>query len=291
MQENRTSAEEADLSLIEMLSIIYRYRWGVFAVTLLAVALSGLMAWKARPVYRAELLLLPISASNPSSSVAGLSGQLGGFASFAGINIQDGSSKAEALATLKSYDLLSTFIKDLNLTERIIYANEIPLERNIEVVKKDTLWKATRILSYRILTLVEDKKTGLVTVAIEWYEPQEAAAWVNQIVDRADRQLRNSAIEDANFKISYLRKMLQETTEVEVRESIYKSIEQQLKSVIAAKGIASFSFKVIDRAVAPEDKVRPKRKAMILLGTSAGFVMACFGFLCWGIHRRYSQVS
>jgi uncharacterized protein involved in exopolysaccharide biosynthesis len=98
--------------------------------------------------------------------------------------------------------------------------------------------------------------------------------------------LRQRAIDEAQASIDFLNAELTETSVVELRQALYRLLENQIKTVMFAKVRDQYAFKVIDPAVAPDadDVVRPRKRAMILLGAVFGGVAGLLVVL-WRMRR------
>ncbi len=121
-----------------------------------------------------------------------------------------------------------------------------------------------------------DKKTNLVTVAIEWEDPELAAKWANKLVKRINQERRQEAIQEAEKSIKYLEDQLQKTGVVEIQQSIYKLIEAQTKTKMIASTREEYAFRIIDSAVVPEEKIKPKRTLIVILGIILGGMAGVF---------------
>jgi LPS O-antigen subunit length determinant protein (WzzB/FepE family) len=117
-----------------------------------------------------------------------------------------------------------------------------------------------------------------VKVAVEWYSPDLAARWANHMVEMANERLRTEATRDAGQSIDYLNKELEKTNVVELRQAIYRLIEDQVSRAMLANVQRQYAFRVIDSAVPPEFKSRPKRALFVvvgaLLGLGAGWLVS-----------------
>ena len=112
-----------------------------------------------------------------------LSGQLGGLASIAslaGVNLDSaGSAEREAKAILESHRMDEEFIKQNNLVGVLLAKSKEP-----------TLWLAVKAFREGVLTIKEDKRTGLTTLAVDWKDPAVAAQWANGFVALANERNR-----------------------------------------------------------------------------------------------------
>ena len=138
-----------------------------------------------------------------------------------------------------------------------------------------TAWDAYKLFD-AIRTITDDKKTGMYTLAVEWSDPQLAAQWANRLVERINKHQKQKAIVEAQNNIQYLENQLEETSVVEMRQAIFRLIEAQTKNIMLASVRDEFVFRVIDPAVVPEDRIKPKRKLMVVLGVMVGFMASVF---------------
>ena len=132
----------------------------------------------------------------------------------------------------------------------------------------------------KIRTIIRDKKTGLVTLQVDWTDRHEAADWANELVERLNAEMRARAAREAEASVGYLEKELEKTSIVEAREALNRIMETQIKQRMFADVNQEYVFRMIDRAMAPDpdDVVRPRRVLMavegLLLGLALGVLFA-----------------
>jgi uncharacterized protein involved in exopolysaccharide biosynthesis len=127
----------------------------------------------------------------------------------------------------------------------------------------------------RIRSVRQDLETGLVTLRVDWRDPEVAAQWANEIVARANELLRTRAIEEAEQSLEYLNTALHQADNVELRSAISTLMQNQMQSRTFASVRTDFAFRVVDPAV-PSDlnkRVSPRRTLMVLGGLIAGFLI------------------
>ncbi len=236
----------------------------------LGTSLAAWFAFTANAVYRAESKLS--FAQSADQKGVGLSEQLGGLAALAGFSLQGASDhKAEALAILRSRRLADSLVRDKNLLPVLFAAQWDPARQNWkEGVKIPTLWDAYETLSDDVIKLVEDKKTGLITLAVQWTDPMVAVEWNRDLIERANKLLQESAYSISTRNIAFIKRQLQETDVVGVRQALNNLLESELKNSMLAQRSEDYAFKVLDPAVVPESRVWPRRGLMIALGFTAG---------------------
>jgi uncharacterized protein involved in exopolysaccharide biosynthesis len=269
--------DEIDLGEYWKLMVKNRKLIGIItgACTLIALIVAFLMT----PIYRAETLLAPVSYEK-SGGLAALAGQFGDIASLMGVNLGGGSSVDESIAALKSREVATAFIKEHRL-KRILFADRWDPAKKTWAKHwwssgvgngTPTDWDAYSIFD-SIRSVDVDSKTNLVTLTIEWKNPVLAAKWTNDLVKQVNAVRRQEAVTDAENSIRYLQEQLANTSSVEVQQAIYRLIEAQTKNKMLASTREEYAFKVIDPAVAPERKAKPRRSVIVVLGTIAGMVL------------------
>lgn len=270
-------AEDDGVDLLEYARLLYRHRWMMTAIVSAAGVLALLAAFAMSPVYRAEVLLAPASQSK-GDGVAGVLGQLGDLGSLFEAYVGSGKDRtAESIATLKSRSLTGQFIAQHQLKPILFQERwESRTKTWREGARVPTDLDAVELFDKRVRQVVVDRRTGLVTLSIEWGEPAAAAAWANALVREVNTRRREEAINEAKTSIAYLQRQLARNSAMEIQQAIYRLIEAQTKTMTVAATREEYAFRVIDPAVVPETRIRPKRALMVLGGLVVGGVIAFF---------------
>jgi uncharacterized protein involved in exopolysaccharide biosynthesis len=265
------------MDFIEIFRAIRTHWVACLATWFVVVLISVVVALVKTPVYRSEVSVVPVPDDAASASLAGLSGQFGGLASLAGINLPKGGNWDEAVATLRSRHLVEQLVTTKALLP-VLYPDRWDSTRNDWRIgaKVPTMGDAVLTFRNRILQIREDAKTGIVTVRVDWKDARAAASWANELVRIADDELRARAIANADASLAALRQELSKSQEVELRVAIARLIEAQIKSKMIAGLRREYAFRVIDVAVpADSDKrVQPTRTVMVVAGGVLGGLMA-----------------
>jgi LPS O-antigen subunit length determinant protein (WzzB/FepE family) len=88
--------------------------------------------------------------------------------------------------------------------------------------------------------------------------------------------MRQRALTDAERNIEYLNDQLGRTNVVELQQVIYNLIEAEMKTLMLANVRNEYAFSVVDPAVVPELRARPKRKQLVVLGALLGGIVGLF---------------
>jgi uncharacterized protein involved in exopolysaccharide biosynthesis len=255
----RDQVDEIDLVAV------WKLAWGskylILTIAIVCAVLAGIFAFSITPIFRSEIVVLPVRSGGMGGG--SLSGQLGGLASIAslaGVNLDSaGSAEREAKAILESHRMDEEFIKQNNLVGVLLPNSKTP-----------TLWLAVKTFREGVLTIKEDKRTGLTTIDVDWKDPAVAAQWANGFVALANERNRARAIDEANRNIKFLNEQIEKTRVVEVQRSMYTLIENETKTLMLANARAEYAFTVVDPAVPSERKLSPHRSLYVLFGAFAG---------------------
>ncbi|MDQ6964531.1 MAG: Wzz/FepE/Etk N-terminal domain-containing protein [Mariprofundales bacterium] len=283
--------DEDEIDLLEYWRLIWRNKWLIILVSLLVGVVAAAISLQMPNIYKAEVLLAPASESKaPGGGLGGL----GGLAALAGVSIGGGGNVEKSLAVLKSRKFLWQFITEEKLLPKLFEDDWDAVKKGWRESADDEhpdLWDGYRGL-LDILSATQDKKSGLITVAIEWRDADLAAEWANKLVVRLNDFLRQQAIARSKAHLQYLERELMRTELADNRQALYTLISQEQKKSMLANTQKEFAFQVIDRAVAPDKKSKPKRSLIVLLSMFvAGFLMVVLVFIREGVARRRESES
>ena len=278
------------VSLDELLAVMWQKRVLVAACVALFAALAAAAAFMMTPRYKAQVMFVPVKGDDMRGALAGALGQLGGLASLAGISLPGGGNKDENIAYLTSRSLLRQFIEDENLLPVLFEKKWDAAKGNWDVDDPEdvpTLAEGVRYMDRKVRAVREEPRTGVITLSIVWKDRELASRWANLLVERANRDLRERAVREAQASKGYLESQLAGTDVVELRQSLYRLIESQVKTIMLASVRPDYAFKVVDPATVPDlkDRVRPKRVAMIVLGALFGGIAAVL-LVGWQLYRE-----
>ncbi len=79
-----------------------------------------------------------------------------------------------------------------------------------------------------------------------------------------------------NLSITYLKKQIENTQLAEMQSMLYSLIEEQMKIILLANVRDEYVFKIIDPAVIPEEKAKPKRFLIVLSAFIFGLFVSMF---------------
>jgi hypothetical protein len=242
----------------------------LLALLCIGAAIGAGLSYCFKPLYRADAILVPsdeMLGLNVTGALGSLGG-LGGLASLVGIG-GAGNKESEAIETLKSRGLTTSYIEAHNLLP-IIFHDRWDSAGNkwksSAFGHTPTLEDGYRSFDRRIRTIVENRKTGLTTISITWEDPRLAKEWTEGLVNAANEQLRVQALERSTRNLEYLRKASDATPIMEVKATVYKLMETEIKKQMVAYGGKDYAFRVVDAPIVSERKIFPVRSLFLVTG-------------------------
>ena len=294
---SRTVAED-EIDLRELFSVIWQGKWLIIAITAVFAIGSVIFAIKQPNIYKSEALLAPADAEQGGGGLAALTGQFGGLASMAGINLSGGGSDKTQLAieVLKSRQFTSDFIQRHDIladvmaakswdmaNDKVIYdagdylvdTKEWIREVNPPFKSQPSMQEAYKEFS-KIIAVNEDKETGMVTISVEHVSPSLAQQWVTWLVKDINKVMKERDVTEALRSTEFLNNQILLTNIADIRSMLYKLVEEQAKTIMFAEVRDEYVFKTIDPALKPEEKAKPKRALIVVLGTMLGGMLGVF---------------
>ena len=276
MVESGSPSDEDEIDLLELIRTLLQAWKTIMGITILCTGLAVAYALYAPEVFKAETLLAP--AQEEQSGASSTLSQFGGLAAMAGVSIPRDSNVEQVVATLNSRKFLRSYINQNNLIP--VLFDEIWDAGNqawIVPSAEDEPSEQKAIESFKgCLSVDEDKKSGLISLSISWKDPDIAAQWANDLVKQLNEQLRQKAIADSNKRVGYLEQELAKTTLQDMRAVLYNLLESEKQKAMLANVNEDFALEVIDPAVAPETREKPKRKLIVALGGVCGGFLGIF---------------
>jgi len=288
--ESKDSDSDDEIDLFDLIRILHRSWKLIIGSVLFCAILAFVLALMSPDVFKAEVLLVPVKDENqgiPSSM-----NQFGGLVALAGINIPGSSDMERVMATLQSRKFLKYHIENRNVLPQIFdkqwdkERNEWMLGPGQEEPSVDSGYSSLR----SAISIDEDKQTGLITLSVSWHDPEVAAIWANDLVKQLNERLRAQAIQDSQKRVGYLQEELAETSLKNRKDVLYNLLESEEQKAMLAKVNEYFALEVIDPAVVPEVRLKPKPRLMIAIGCICGFLVGVFLIFFRQFLKKYQSL-
>lgn len=293
MTENaQPQLADDEIDLRELFAAIWQGKWLIIAVTAVFAVASVIYALSLPNIYKSEVLLAPVA----EDSGLKIPGQLGGLAALAGVNLGSGGGDKTALALeiLKSREFIGRFIEKHDLFIPVMAAEGWNRSDNSLVIDADIYDIATKqwvrevkapfqpkpsLLEtheelMKLISISQDKASGMVTLAVQHYSPYLAQQWASWLVQAINDEMRKRELSEAQNSIAYLTTQLQQTNIADLRTMLFSLIEEQTKTLMLANVREEYVFKTVDPAVVAEKKAKPARALICILGVMLGGMLS-----------------
>ncbi|GGQ09561.1 Wzz/FepE/Etk N-terminal domain-containing protein [Shewanella litoralis] len=287
------NVENDEIDLRELFSVIWQGKWIIIAITFVFTVASVVFAISQPNIYKSEALLSPADSEQAGGGLAALAGQFGGLASMAGINLGGGGGVDKtkmAIEVMKSRQFASEFIQKHQILADLMAAEKWNMADNTLSYKVDlydaeqnkwmreakapfkpepSMQEAYKVFS-KIVAVNAAKDSGMVTISVEHLSPVVAQQWVNWLIQDINTVMKERDVAEAIKSTEFLESKIQQTNVADIRSILYKLVEEQAKTIMFAEVRDEYVFKTIDPALISEEKAKPKRALICVLGTMLG---------------------
>ncbi len=278
-----TMQDEDEINLLDLLIVLAKHKKRILILTFCAAILSVGYALMLPKIYTGTAKILPPQQSQSGTSA--LLSQLGGLAG--------------AAAGIKNpNDMYVGMLNSRTVMDRLI--QRFNLQKTYD---KDTLTDTRKKLDDD--SNIATGKDGIITVDVDNEDPKLAAALANAFVEEMDRLMQKLAVTEAAQRRMFFEKQLKEAkdklTDAEVvldktlrtslqymdalrelkyREAVYEIDVKQYEAAKLDEAKDSALIQVLDKAIEPEKRSKPKRTLIVILATLvAGFIGVLWAFV------------
>jgi tyrosine-protein kinase Etk/Wzc len=223
---------EDEINLLDYWRVI-RKRWKIITLIFFAsVVAAAVVSLLMTPIYQAKTTLMPVESSGSHMSAALRS--LGSLP-FVGGMLPGGASGDKLIAVLKSRTVAEDVIEALDLNKMLF---EEPDED-----EPPTMQDAVRVLSG--MTEITDDKKGLISIAVEYKDPELAAKIANQHTVALQQFLSENTLSMAKRNRIFIENQLQKVkAELQAAEEAMKEFQTE-KKIVAMDAQTEASIKAL----------------------------------------------
>ncbi|MGB1159528.1 MAG: Wzz/FepE/Etk N-terminal domain-containing protein [Porticoccaceae bacterium] len=305
MNEKFPVQYDDEIDLRELFLVLWAGKKLILGITALFAAVSVIYALILPNQYQASVLLAP--AQQEAGGLSASLGQLGGLASLAGISLGggDGSEPQMAQEIIRSRSFIEAFIAENNLAVEVFavdgwdaQTNQLSIDADLydtdsgQWVREPPSGKLPEPSGWELyeefldrFSVSQDKKTGMITLAVEYYSPTVAKQWADKLVAAINAHMQARKLQQVNRNIKYLEAQVEKTAIAEMREVFYTIIEEQIKSKMLAEASPEYVFETVSPVMVPEEKSQPKRPLICILGTLLGIMLS----VMWVLIQHYAR--
>jgi len=220
---DQNSSVPESITLIDLAATIWKQKWLIIIITVIAAVFSVLYSLSKPNIYTATSTLLPISGSTSALS------QYAGLAAMAGVSLPGASSgdpTVKIQAILNSRELATKVINELDLIPKLIKEPE-------KLKTISPLSAALQAFQKNIFSVSVDTNTSVIKVSAKTKDPELSARIVNTAIDLLQQDLANRVLTASGKNIVVLEQQAAEQ-EKKVRELQNKMADYQKKNKLIA---------------------------------------------------------
>lgn len=253
-----------------------------------------------------------VLSSQLDSAASSLSQDFGGLASLAGIDVSDSGKKDEELGMeiIKSRSFFQNLVSFDGVMEQIMAAESYDFESKKTIfdkkkfIEKDSIWirkpkppygvvpsylEAYEEYINELITIYHDRKSGVVELSITHVSPVFAYEFSSLIISQLNILTKEKEIRRTDNALEYLSNESQKAQNMEVKQSLNKLIEEQLKTKMISNMSDEYYFEIIDQPYIPLKKSYPQRSLIVILGTFIGFISSILFALSREFFANFKQ--
>ena len=269
--KHQEELDEDEINLIDYFRVISKYRKMILLICGVAVVMTATVSLLLPKIYSATASIIPpIDIVQRESELAGALGM--GKSSMLG----------KAIGVTSIADMYAGILESRVVVDVII--DRFDLMKVYEEKK----YKSNVREKLRNSTVIKVSDEGIVNITVEDKDPNRAAAMANAYVEELDRQNKRLSAGQATSKRLFLENRLEEieqelskienllSRDTKIKEMLFEflSTEYELAKIEEAKSMAT--IQILDKAVVPEVKCKPKRRQMVMLSGIVALFLAVF---------------
>lgn len=287
-KENINYIEEDEIDLKELFKTILKYKYKILLFTLGVVVFTFVYVLSIPNSYKSFVVL------SPQETQKNIGGGLSSLASLAGVSLGGGNSKDPMIVmetTLQDYNFNKYIVEKYNLSNRLENQENLVFAMGIDFIYKlfnskeinnsqnieDELYGTINSLR-KIISISNDKKSGLITITVELNDRYLANELVDIYLKEMINKIKLSDMKEIDEQIKYYNKELSSTYDVSLKEQLSKSLSALYqKKVFSQANDYYFVSKVIDSRVSHiKEKTKPKRALILVVSFVTSLILGIF---------------
>jgi uncharacterized protein involved in exopolysaccharide biosynthesis len=276
--------EADEINLIDLLIVLVKNKAMIIKITLAGAILSVGYSLSLDNIYTSTTKILPPQSSQSTSANSVMLAQLGVLAGGAGAALGSIGKDPNAIYI--------AMLKSRTITEKIVAKFDLKT-----IYKKESL--TDTIKSLLDASNMVSSKDGLITIEVDDKDPQRAANLANAYVEELNSLMQTLAITEASqrrlFFETQLKPAKDRLSDAEIKldrtlktslayldalrdqkylEGVYEIIVRQFEAAKMDEAKNSPLIQVLDKAIPPEKKSKPKRSLIVILAMIVCFFLA-----------------
>lgn len=249
-----------EINLLDYLKVIWKNKVWIVLIVVIVVAATAVRSLYLAPVYQAKAVIAPATArpTEPTGATT--------LALQFGIAMPASSSMTEIVNLLKSNILKEKILVKFNLFP--VLFSDSPVKWKSE---NEKMWAGIRYLDGAI-KINPVQKDNAIQITVDYKDPKVATDIINYTITELIDYMSSEAKRVAQTNKKYLESQLDKTADPFIKTKLYSLIAQQIETAMMAEVKENFAFKIIDPPRVPDQKIKPKKRQMVMIA----FVVSLF---------------
>jgi len=276
----RKGVEEDEINLLDYFRVVWKFKRMILVIWVVAVITTAIYSLLLPKVYAATATVVP-----PLDILQGEPGMADRFGAI------KSSILGDAISVTSIANMYAGILKSRAVTGRIVDSFNL-----MNVYEAE--YRNGAINTLKGNTAIDVSVEGIVSVTVEDTDPNRAAAVANAYVTELDRQNKKLSSGQATSKRIFLESRLEEieqelsnienipAKQAQIKEMLYELLSRECELARIEEAKSMPTIQVLDEAVVPEKKSKPKRRQMVMLsGVTSLFFAVFIAFGCEYITR------
>ena len=271
--EKRLSPQETEVDIREYLSVLWRGKWIVIAITIVALFLGLILIYTLPPVYEAEAKVLIVEV-NPANDM---------FGDEYGIQY---STSREVNFHTQLQILASRQFKEEVVEELALEIRPEKLDDKVTVARVggNTATTMTNIISVKVQDedpeLAADIANSLSKNYIDWSEETYQENLNTLLSDISTKlQVAKENLDSISLRIQDLEESGRTVTEslkkeLELASNMYAMLSENYENLKISRSLRNSGAKLIETALVPQDPIKPNKRLFLLSSFLIGLVLS-----------------
>ena len=286
---------EDEIDLRELFHVLLQGKWLIIFVTSFVSIIGVIVSLLLPNIYESKALLVPV---NPSSGISAALGNYGALAGLAGISLPSDSDEGNYAKAIEKIQSLSFFensiLVNINLldlmaveswnskTNTLVYDERIyDTNRNIWVrdysypkQQIPSAQESFEVFESEHLSIIEDSKSGFITLSISHQSPFIAKEWAELVVNEINNYYRQKDKSESEKAVNYINQQISVTSLAEIKEVLAQLMQEEIKKLTLVEANEFYVFDYIDPPVIMEEKSAPSRALISILSALIGGMLS-----------------
>lgn len=295
--DNETFTDfDDEINLKELFAVLFQAKWIIVFFISFSSSIGLLYSFYLPDIYKSKALL--VSVENNNSEIPGGASALAGLAGIRvpSLGSEDNSSKAlQKLSSLSFFEnniMPNIYLPDLfavkswnSKTNTLIYDNKIYNEnsktwvRDYSHPRKQTpsAQESHEKFIDEHFSLIEDNKTGFISIEINHQSPYIAKLWLESIVNEINSFYRQKDKLASEKAVIYYNQQIELTDLTEIKSVIAELLQEKIQKLTLIEVSQYYVFEYIDAPAVMEKKSEPSRVSIFLFSVFIGLMS---GIIC-----------